>query len=466
LLLPNQSQTTNKHYNNNRQYDNRQYDNNKNNNDDRRRNQSMSTTTSSNDPQGWVQQPPTVIVKIHNVTTRESLNGLLALVVSYDASRQRYLCLLCTNPTGSAATATATTSSQYYHHQPLSFKAEHLVKASYFEQMQGQYQLLRNDPTVQRHLRTVVQTLERTTGLSLSYILSGALVLMLASLYWLGVSRTLLLLSAIMLLMMMLLPDVMAGRPLPSSWRTFVWQRVPHSVAEWLRQTNVSLLQRIANTPWMLRTFLIVMLVFFVVGMMPPRTTSAAVSSSSSPPPPSTWRSTTSSSSSSTVSRSLLEQAYQLGFDDAQANRPKFHSTLDHLLASSSSLLLSSSSSDLPDDSLVDGAGSSSAQKRTLGVSTEFGTNYDPEVVATPASSSSSSFSSRRRKVFSLGNLMPLLYVARTVYTLGENVGAGHGDWRNRWDWQLARANLSTLPPWHLGMLGLSVYRLVSALLF
>lgn len=43
-------------------------------------------TTTTTDPNGWVSNPPSVLVKVMN-TTRENLNGQMGVVVGYDPSK-------------------------------------------------------------------------------------------------------------------------------------------------------------------------------------------------------------------------------------------------------------------------------------------------------------------------------------------------------------------------------------------
>jgi hypothetical protein len=322
---------------------------------------------SSTDPNGWVKNPPSTFLKITG-TSRDALNNSVGLILNYN-DNQRYLVHLP-------------------NQQQVLLKAENLQPCSYMEQIKAQYDFISQDPTVRRQLTEFLGKVRGVFGVDAKYVLVGALLAVVASIYFLGFSRTLLMLSFAVMLGMVCLPDLMQGT---ASWKV-VLQRAPDNLKTLLRQSGVPVLPTIASNKYYFGGFCFVVLAFFATGMMPART---GVSSGSS-----------SSSSSS------MEQAYKLGFQDATESREY-------------------------GASLASAAGTDSMDRLLL----------DEDDFA---------LTSSKKSLFSISNAMSVMYLTRTVYSLGQDGGGG-------WNWRLAKQNLITLEPWKLGFLALSIYRLFSA---
>lgn len=354
------------------------------------------------DPNGWVSQPPSTIVKVVN-TSRENLNGQLGIVLAYQNDRGRYVVLV-------------TGVSQ----EQVSLKPENLVKASWLEQFKAQYQLMQNNPQVQQQLAAIYSKIQGLTGTKPEYVGVAALVLLLASVYFLGFNRTLLLLSSLMLVVITILPDLQVGatpqqvlRNAPMRFRAVIRQNVP-MVGD-----------RIADSSILSGLVAAVLVFFFVNALVGGGSRGSA---SSAPPPMST---TGSSSPTPRMDRALLEDYYQKGFEDGKAGL-KFGTSLPVATPQG-----------------VD-TGTSSA---TTGASSEYawpGSDYIPP--------SPSPRPSALSKLMNWSSLFSLYVVGSTVYTAGRTVEGG-------FDPQLMMVNLRMLDPWKMGMLALSVYRLVSPLL-
>jgi hypothetical protein len=356
------------------------------------------------DPNGWVSQPPSTIVKVVN-TSREALNGQLCVVLAYQNDRGRYVVIV-------------TGASQ----EQVSLKPENLVKASWLEQFQAQYQLMQNNPQVQQQLRSMYTKVQGLTGMKPEYVGMAALVLLVVGVYFLGFNRTLLLLSSVMLVVITILPDLQAGanpqqilRNAPMRFRAIIRENVP-VVGDRIASSSV------------LSGLVAAVLVFFLVNALVGGGGSRG--RSGAPPPPPMMTTTGALPPKPLMDRALLEDYYQRGFEDGQAG-----------LEFGTSLPVATPQG-------VDTASSSS----TTTAGSEYswpGSDYIPPPPKGPSILS---------KLMNWSSLFSLYVVGSTVYTAGRTV-------EGTWDPQLCVVNLRMLDPWKMGMLALSVYRLVSPLL-
>jgi len=352
-----------------------------------------SSSSSSADPLGFVTNPPSAVVKIQG-TARADINGKLGIVVQYATDRGRYLVHL--------------TSSQ----QIVAMKADNVVKANYFEMAKAQLEQIQNDEQVRRMLTTVSSRVP--PGVSLKHVGMAALVLVLVIVYLLGISRTMMLLSMIMVLGMVIGPDIIAGadrttvlRNAPNRFQTLVREQFPGG-------------QYIADKPYATTALAAIMLVFFVKSMMPPAAAAAAKSGSMTGFDPSSSSSSSSTMPNRALTKATLEEYYKLGFDDATASNEYGTS--------------------LPEELPPQGV---------RGID-----NDDYADFSMPPQSTGSMFG----KVFSFTNAMSIMFIGRTIMEMGRNQDGA-------WDLQLLVANIRTMEPLKMGLLGLSVFRLVSALM-
>jgi hypothetical protein len=307
----------------------------------------MATATPSpNDPSGLVTNPPQTVVKIQG-TARDDMNGQLGVVVQYNTDRARYLVHLASNQT------------------TVAMKPENLIKATYIEQAQAQFQLLTKDPTVHRFLNQVRSKLP--PGVTLQQVGMGVGAFMLALVYVLGLARTIMLLSFVMLGVMMVLPDLMEGadrqtilRNLPMRFQTLVRDQIPGG-------------SYIADKPYAVAGVAVFMVAFFVKSMMP-AAAAPPKSMAGAPAMPSRQ-----------LAQKTAEEYYKLGFDDATAQK-EFGSSLPDVSAANNYDMLE----DLPDYPMPP-----PTNRGMMG------------------------------KVFSMSSAMSMMYLGKMAMDLGRDAGGG-----------------------------------------
>jgi hypothetical protein len=353
------------------------------------------SSSNSNDPSGFVTNPPSTIVKVVG-TAREDVNGSVGVVVQFQTDRCRYLVHLAKTQ------------------NIVAMKPENLMKASYMDKAQFYYEQIMKDPQVQRVLARVRERLPH--GVTLQQVGIGCAVMALALIYFLGFSRTIMLVSFSLLVLMIIGPDLVQGAPMqtvirnaPPRFQTMIRDQFPGG-------------KYIADKPYLLMGLAAFMFVFFVKSMItsPASATSrfaskAAAGGGMMPP-----------------SRKLMktpEEYYKLGFDDAMAQK-EFGTSLP---AEEEPPISPTTSDDLANN-------------------VDYG---DDPLYPMPPMHPQPSVAS---KFFSFGNAMSILYLGRTAMELGRQADGS-------WSFPMMKQNLLTLEPWRLGLLGLSVYRLVQIFL-
>jgi hypothetical protein len=353
------------------------------------------------DPNNWITDPPRTIVQIHG-TSRDSLNGQLGLVVSYSNNKLRYVTVLTKSPTHTAT-------------EPYSFKPENLKQASWLQTLQGHYQLVVYNPRVREELRRTQQLVQQHTGLSLAQVALLVLVVLGVLWYALGFARTLLLSSATVLVAFLTVPVyVQTG-----SVRRAV-QQVPNQLRAVLMQSKLPFVQKMASSRALLGLVGALFVTCFVLGMMPPRQAATTARYTSYMP---TWFN---AAKVTTPDNDMELYYYKLGFDDAAADRvygTSLPNNKQHVTEGNGPRGVSSF--DFADDAMP-----------------------PPPKLRRP----SSSFGS-------IGTLMSAFVLFRTCNELGRDPSTG------TWSVQRMMANAQRLPVWRLGLLGLSTYRIVKAIL-
>lgn len=371
----------------------------------------------ASDPNGWVKNPPSQIVKIANVTSKEELNGQLALVLAYQSDKERYVVVPCLQPTASQ----------------LLLKATNLQAASFLDKFRGQFQLIQNHPQVAGQIQHYVTQAEQLTGLSIRNVAIAAGALLVTLGYFLGFSRTLLLISFVLMMAMVIGPDVQAMRSSSTaSTSTKVVQvvrNIPSRVQSLLRAQSNPIMDKIANSPILLNVFILVVVGVFVMGILPPK----AVAKSA--PTAGLWSSfrnpfsSSTPSSTTTVSSADREQWYKLGYEDAKADHAYGHS--------------------LP-----------AKQETTVKADRDWEADIDLSSSSTlgpPPGPTKSTMS----KFMSMSNIMSMMYLYRMAMELGKDPI----DPSRPWDPQRAIAQARTMEVWKLGLLGMAVYRIVSSVM-
>lgn len=364
----------------------------------------------SSDPNGWVTNPPSTFVVIQN-TSRAELNGQVGVAIQY--LQDRYIVVLTQAPRS----------------EPKSFKAEHLRKATWSEQLRAQYTLMMNDPTVQRQMQQILLKVKQMTGLEPQYVVGLLMVLILGSVWFLGFRRTVLLLSFSLMMGMVLVPTYIETNNIKGAL-----QRAPQRLRLILLESNLPFAAKIASSNLYMALLVGLLVAFFVSGMLPQATGPArSQSMTTSAADMSSWFSKANQQVPS-IALADMDRFYKLGFDDAIDQRP-FGASLSQVKTES----IEAQPAQPPGPHRDEAAG-------------EAIDPYDPSFGAIPLPKKSKAAS-----LFTISNAMCVFAIVRTVNELGRDGADGHLDWRRLW------ANLQVQPVWRLGLLGVSVYRLAAA---
>jgi len=354
----------------------------------------MSTTT---DPNGWVQNPPSVFVKVHG-TSRDDYNGRLGLVLQYADNRGRYMILLCESQA------------------QVSLKPENLVAAGMMEKATAYYQMIKNNPDVQRQFQQLSAQVQARTGLKVEYVFAILLLSFTIGWYRLGFSNVMMLLTGLVLVLTVVGPDLAAGRDArtclrnaPTRWREVVRQQIP------------VVGPKIASNDWLLRGFTALIVAFVVYSLVatPNRRAVGPRTSTSIPTAPA-------------MSSELQQKYYKIGFDDAVAGK-EFGASLP------APEVVVEETVDIVSGGGGDDSGYSS-WRSAIGLEDDLAYPTIP----------------KKKSPFTLATAFSVFTIYRILSPMAFNADG-------RFDLQLLRANLSNMEVYKLGILGFSVYRLVSA---
>jgi hypothetical protein len=387
----------------------------------------------SSDPNRWVQNPPSVFVKVHG-TSRESMNNKFGLVVQFAADKQRYTVLMC--------------ESQ----DAVSLKTENLVVCGMMEKSRAYLQMFRNNRDIQRQWQSVETQIRQRTGLSPKYAGVALLAILVVGWYLLGFSKVLLLITALMMILSVIGVDVAAGR----DWRS-VARMAPSRWRELVR-TQIPLVgPRIAASKVLLTLFTAALGAFLVysLAVTPAATTSAPRRALSSPSSASNWWNPWSPTAappmapmptsevkfSSREMQQLQQQYYKLGFDDATAAKAFGASLPDYGLNAATLDGDEASASKEPSETTGDYAWRDMAAVDRV---------YDRDLPLPPVSP--------KKSPFGISTALAAFTIYRMLQPMAVNA-------EGRLDWDLFRANLYTMEVWKLGLVAFSVYRLVASFL-
>jgi len=392
----------------------------------------MSSGTTANDPNGWVKNPPTVMVKISN-TSRDVLNGQYGIVVGWAQDRGRYIIHLAVKQ------------------EQISLKPENVQKCSFVEQFIAQFQLLRHNPQVQQQLYGMYRALQSRLpdAVKPEHVGVTAVLLLLLSVYFLGFSRTLTLLSFLIMVGLVIGPDLVAGcdlrtvaRNAPSRWNSVVRTQLPYVGP------------KIASNKYLsagLAAFVIfVSLNALLVGgggarrknnvaatkaNIPPASPASSFSSANNLSPKTTAATVSSSSTTTSFSKADIERFYKLGFEDANQEN-EFGASLQSELET-----MMKTNKNAP---------------RRVVVDTEATGNdaFNEEWRTQPPQAPSKGGGGMWGRI---GSIMPLFMIGKTVHQLGQQPDGS-------WNAAAAKQNLRTLEPMKLGLLGFSCYRLFKSI--
>jgi len=345
-------------------------------------------------------------VKIHSVSAKPELNGKVGVAQSYIPDRNRYLVTL--------PTTTTTTPSQTVALRPENLSAATMVDKARakVEETVTMAQTIYKDERFREELRRAYTEVDQRLPANVNpkqvgFVLSA---LFLGLVYMLGITRTFMLLSLIMMGGVVAMPDVIARRDaktiaknFPNRWREAIEQNTGYK-----------------PTPNIANGILVAMLL--VSGKVLLTSTATTGRAPSSPPINYDGVGTAGSGSASSIIPFTMEEVYKMGYDDAQGEKifgeslPVNHATMTF----SSPSTTSSSSFDYSDYE-----------------------SYAPPPPPAPKSK------------FGFGTIMALFALGRTVKELGFVNGKFEKD--------LFLVNVKNLPPLKMGFLALMGYRLLSA---
>lgn len=309
----------------------------------------MSSTTTDNttpdpkDPSGFLhldiagrpahsngREAPTV-VKIVG-TARDDLNGLLGFCTAYNRDRERYMVAMANVDVANAPNATV-----------MALKAANLTKASTIETYKAQFQQLRTDPRIRQRLSEYYNYAgTKCRPFKVEHVAGLLIVFLVLLMYFFGFTKTIMLVSAVVMIFCILVEDVFRNR---KPWRE-VARNFP-SRSKMVIEKQFPFLKGKLSEPiaagivGLLLAFT-VQAVFFTGISSGKGTTGGQFSGSSSPQAASRLPSLQRAGSVLLPKhRERLEELYHLGFQDSVDGNDRGHSLatkIEELLESSSTL--------------------------------------------------------------------------------------------------------------------------------
>jgi uncharacterized protein YlbG (UPF0298 family) len=399
---------------------------------------------SSIDPKGWVQNPPSVFVKVQGVTSRATLNGKYGLIMQYVSEKQRYTVVLC--------------ESQ----EIVSLKVENLQVCTFLEKFPAYTQMIRHNPDIQRQYQKVTQQVQQRLpkGMKLSYALVLLLVGLVFLWYMMGWSKLLLLGTVGIMIMTMIGPDLMEGKDLrsivrsaPLRYRDLVRTQIPYVGPTLASRSSYLMIITVVFLTLLLYSFLGTPTnSMFWNHRRRAASTTRSMSTTRSIPHP--YHHTNDVVTTTSVSsRQLLdtdndaravpppEYYYQLGFDDATKGSDFGTSLPKKVKAAKEDVILNDdgTTTDIDEEEEEDPYAWSSSTGRRSDTTTR-----GQKAKTTP---------------FSISTIMAMFTIYRIVQPLAYNTNTG------QYDWQLLLANVQHLDMWKYGILAFAFYRIVASFL-
>jgi hypothetical protein len=369
----------------------------------------------ASDPNGWATSPPSVLVKVQE-TSKEELNGKTGVVLQYLSDKERY------------------TVQMAVSQDVVSLKAANLKKCSMYEQIQGQYDFMLHNPQIQQQIRGVYSRVQSVLPAAVKpeYLAIPVVLAIGALFYFLGITRTCMVFSFILLTGMIVGQDVMA----PNASVRSVASNAPMRFRAFLREQVPYVGDRIADNKYMTAAFAGIFLFFFVNAMTVSSSSKRSTSGSGSGMFGSMFGSSSSSPPMTANNQHPPDFYYKLGFDDATAYEAFGTSLPEPVAVPVPPPVLSDEWRIVDDDE------------------DEFST-ATPRAGGTQQAGGGKAASPWYTKV---GSAMSFYYIYNAGKTLGDDPATG------QWSYQRALVAAKAMEPWRMGMLGLSVYKVVSLL--
>lgn len=240
------------------------------------------------DPSGYVSGQPTVVVKVVD-TARNDINGLLGIVISYNLERERYLVhMTCSQST-------------------MALKKENLVRAGMMESYRAQSQQLQNDPRVRQKMAHYFDLCQKyVSPMQLSHVIGSVVVGWMALLYLVGFTKTIMIISLLILVIVISAPDLLAKQQ-----PRVIIQNFPVRARHTMEKQMPILKGKLSN-----RMALGVMVLLVALCMQ-----SLILGG----------RIKVMGRSAPSLDRSIMEKYYSLGFEDATNSHDHGHSLNDEL---------------------------------------------------------------------------------------------------------------------------------------
>jgi len=364
---------------------------------------------------------PTV-VKIKG-TARDDLNGLLGFCTSYNQDRERYMIRMATVDPANAPNVTV-----------MALKAQNIEKASTLESYRAQFQQLFTDPRIRQKMRYYYETASnKVKPMKIEYVAGGVLSFSTLLLYFLGFTKSLMMISALLMIGLILQKDIQQksgwkamGRNFPGRSKVVLEKQFPFLTGKLNDQVAAGIVGVLLA--------LTIQSVFFTssggnsTGAATTMTNNVSVtrpiSSTFSAPP---------SASVIAMNREQFEKYYNIGFQDSVDGNDRGHSLSKELQR-----LLEEEAKQEDLEPIPEIPYSQQQQPRPQAQSKPFMT-----------------------KLLSLRTMGSLYYFYRTGTTLGVDQSTGIFSMA-----QLCANIQHNIPIWQKGMMAFSLFNLVSNLFF
>eukprot|EP00545_Synedropsis_sp_CCMP1620_P011990 CAMPEP_0119005522 /NCGR_PEP_ID=MMETSP1176-20130426/1773_1 /TAXON_ID=265551 /ORGANISM="Synedropsis recta cf, Strain CCMP1620" /LENGTH=355 /DNA_ID=CAMNT_0006957341 /DNA_START=134 /DNA_END=1198 /DNA_ORIENTATION=+ len=340
-------------------------------------------TGPASDPLNLLSNPPSTVVKIHG-TAREDVNGSLGIVVQFSKEKGRYLVhMVQTQST-------------------MALKPTNLQKAGTMDSYKAQLQQVVKDPRSRNEITKYYNLAQSKLGIKPEYAGGFLLLIIMAAMYFFGFSKTIMVVSMLMMIAMIIGPDVMvANGGNASTVAKLVMTNFPRRCRETIVQSAPFLKGRLNDQ--VAAGLVIVMLGF--------------------------------------AGRTLFVQSPQ---QQAAAAAAAAYGSGDMMGDAATTV----------GDSMGDATTTSS---RSIMEEDDFAAGDPPPVYFsdTPIPGSDNDTTIKQKKAFGLREIMSLLYLYRTGKEMGRDPMTGG------FQFELFVANAKVMEPWKLGILAFSVYNLV-----
>lgn len=324
---------------------------------------------------------------------------------------------------------------------PISLKADNLVHASYVEKAKGQIeqmktmiQFIRSNPEVRNEFIRIYSLIQDKLphGVKPEYAIGGVLLLLLVLIYKIGFFRCIMILSILGMLITVSLPDLMAGvtdfkilaRNFPARWRNVIHEN-----------TGYSLSPKVANG--LLIGTLLLSTKILLTDLRGGNTGSGDRSSKLTQTELDMMNNDNSFHQNGRPKHTTgpswtIEEIYKMGYDDGIKND-------DY-------------GSSLPENHETFYFSSSSTESSTTSAfsTSDFEYDYKPTTPQFPPSPPP-----KKKSNIGFGTLLSMFGLFRSVKELGFVNGA--------FDFNFFKANVQTMPPLKMALMGLLLYRVVSA---